>query len=564
MAVEKKIKAKAKPEKVKSVKMKAKPEKVKSGTQVIALSDMQKVANKKNKSAASAGVITEHVTSMYPLRGQNEKNIEDLGLSTYTETALQTYGSYVVEERAIADFRDGLKPVHRAILWSMDGLSLRSGAAFKKSARTVGDTIGQYHPHGDTAAYGAMVTIANTMPPAVAGQGNWGTPVDMAAAYRYTESRMSKFTDLFLLDSQYLDVVDYVSNFSNDKKIPIHLPALLPFMLFNGSVPAPAYGVKCGNPTFSFRSVSKIVIDMLNGAEYGAKKLAKTLKILHEYGCETLMSESDMVDFMATGRGKVAYQPLMDIDLKKKTIHIKSYVPNGFANTLAVSKTLEKLSQISGVGSTASKSGKRNPNAGEYGAAYEVRCKGAGEDRFYDIAQQVQKEVTKSVNYTLGISIRHPEKKNAFRYLSYVQFFKGWIAYRIKLELKLIHSLIVKAEKELHLNEVYLFAVDNMKQLLAVLPKVLVSDDPDKTLAKALKMPQEDAKIILDRQVRKLAKLERASLVEKINKLKAEIKSLNKDLKAPGARAAADTEQRVKKYLKSPDKHSYSQKPIVI
>ncbi|UAW96825.1 hypothetical protein pEaSNUABM22_00338 [Erwinia phage pEa_SNUABM_22] len=539
------------PKKVKKVKATAvakaaKPAKLKS--KAVSADDIKK----KKKKSTEASATTAVGTSLYPMLGQDESLIRDENLADYTRRALFQYGSYVVEDRAIADYRDGLKPVHRALLWSLCDLGLRPGGAFKKSARTVGDALGKYHPHGDAACYGAMVTIANTVPPAVAGQGNWGDPVAPAAAMRYTEAKMSKFAGSFLLDPDYLEVTPMVDNFSNDMKIPLYLPALLPYMLFNGSVPAPAYGVKCGNPSFSFTSVSKVVCDMLAGKEYDAKKLAKTLEINHEYGCLDASSDADYLALIETGRGKVTYEPQMKVDEKTKTITVQTYVPGGMSNNAAITKKLEKIAEWSGVVSASNASSKKNKDAGPWGAAFAIRCRGS-EDLLYEIAEKVKKEITSAINYSLGVTVRRADASNKFMYLSYVKYFKAWIAYRIKLETAMLTNKKAKAEKALHLQEVYLWAVDNMKQLLAALPKALTAEDPDKMLAKLCKIPVEDAKIILDRQVRKLAKLERAGLVAKIKEIKAEIAEYKAGLKEPGKYAAAGTAAKVKAYLKSPD-----------
>ncbi|QZE58898.1 hypothetical protein pEaSNUABM28_00341 [Erwinia phage pEa_SNUABM_28] len=539
------------PKKVKKVKATAvakaaKPAKLKS--KAVSADDIKKKKKKSTETSATTAVGT----SLYPMLGQDESLIRDENLADYTRRALFQYGSYVVEDRAIADYRDGLKPVHRALLWSLCDLGLRPGGAFKKSARTVGDALGKYHPHGDAACYGAMVTIANTVPPAVAGQGNWGDPVAPAAAMRYTEAKMSKFAGSFLLDPDYLEVTPMVDNFSNDMKIPLYLPALLPYMLFNGSVPAPAYGVKCGNPSFSFTSVSKVVCDMLAGKEYDAKKLAKTLEINHEYGCLDASSDADYLALIETGRGKVTYEPQMKVDEKTKTITVQTYVPGGMSNNAAITKKLEKIAEWSGVVSASNASSKKNKDAGPWGAAFAIRCRGS-EDLLYEIAEKVKKEITSAINYSLGVTVRRADASNKFMYLSYVKYFKAWIAYRIKLETAMLTNKKAKAEKALHLQEVYLWAVDNMKQLLAALPKALTAEDPDKMLAKLCKIPVEDAKIILDRQVRKLAKLERAGLVAKIKEIKAEIAEYKAGLKEPGKYAAAGTAAKVKAYLKSPD-----------
>lgn len=530
-------------------KPKAKTTAVKVKSKAIEVADIKKIKKKKTDLTAMSGTLE----SRFPLKGQNMENVVDQNLADFAKRALHEYGSYVVEDRAIPDFRDGLKPVHRAIIWAMADLNLVPSGGFKKSARVVGDALGKYHPHGDSACYGAMVSLANTVPPSVLGQGNWGKPTDPAAAMRYTEAKQSKFTQTFLLDKAYLNVVPQVSNFSNDMKFPLYLPALLPYMLLNGQVPAPAYGVKCGNPTFTLASVSRVVIDMLNGVEYDAKKLAKTLKIQHEFGCKDITSDANMLELMRTGRGKVTYEPLMKFDFKKKLIVIQTFVPLGFASVEGIDKMMAKFCSIQGVSSAHSVGGKRNPDAGTYGCAVRVSIGRVDEDRFYDIAKEIQKLVTKSVSYILGVTVRHGDKPNSFKYLDYVSYFKAWVTYRKKLEIRMLDWLIAKNEKELYLLRIYLYAVENKDALLKALPKVLASKEPDATLAKAMKIPAEHAKIILDRQIRKLALLEKSDLVTKIKTLETEIKGWNKDLKSPGKAAAADTDQRVQKYLKSPD-----------
>lgn len=514
---------------------------------------MAKVKTKKSKIEALAAPPGDG-KSIFPMKGQPPDSVFDIDLSGFSREALATYGAYVVEDRAVPDYRDGLKPVHRSLLWSLAGLNLRPTSGYKKSARTVGDTIGKYHPHGDAAAYGAMVTIANTMPPAVDGQGNWGTPINPAAAQRYTEARMSKFTHLFLLDRDYLDVVPKIPNFSGDDKIPLYLPALLPYALFNGNMPAPAYGVRAGNPSFSFRSVAKVVIAMLKGKQYSSGKLAKTLEVLHPFGCLSVTEGPVLKELMATGKGSITYAPLMEEDYDKKIIQIRSFVPAGLASQGSIDKTLDKISSLPGVRKCYSKQGKKSKGSGPYGALFIIECqRNVDLEQYHDILEAVEKQVTSTISYRLGVTVRKENDRNKFMYLGYVKFFEAWIKYRIALEVRLIKSLIAKAEKELHLNEVYLFAVENIDKLLKAMPKVLASKDPDATLAEAMNMPLADASIILDRQIRKLAALEANDLKSKIKSLKAELAKLNKDLKNPGERAAEDTLQRAKQYLKNPD-----------
>jgi len=505
-------------------------------------------APKKTKQPVAKSPVLKFETKAFETKQQS--------INQFSDEALHVYGSYVVEDRAVPDFRDGLKPVHRAVLWALDGLNLHHSKGFKKSARTVGDAIGKYHPHGDSACYGAMVTIANGNPPLVWGQGGWGKPDGTtASAYRYTEAKKSKFADTFLLDSQYLKVVPMEPNFSNDEKLPLYLPALLPTLLFLTSTPPPAYGVKVGNPAFSVASVSKVVIDMLNGKSYTPKKLADTLKIVHPFGCIDVSTDAQIEELMATGKGSVQYMPLIDYDLEKRIIRIKSFCPGTLAGEEGLFKALQKLANIDGVKDASNTSGKKNKHAGPYGAHIEVSCpKNMDEERFDEVCAKVDKMVRSTISYRLGITIRKSgDETNKFKYVNYVEYFGAWIKYRTKLEERLIGYLLDKAAKELHLNEVYLYAVQNREKLLKALPKVLASKTPAAVLAKALKMPEPDAEIILERKVRQLAALEESDLKSKIKSIKEEIKSLKADQKEPGKRAARDTAERVKTYMKKPD-----------
>lgn len=528
--------------------------KVKKGTSVRELGDLSNVpaAVKTTDFGYKAVALTPQ---RFPLAGQDMSNVTGRTLDNYAAQALSIYGSYVVEDRAVCDIRDGLKPVHRAILWSMSGLGLKYSGSFKKAARTVGDALGRFHPHGDQAAYGAMVTIANTLPPAVAGQGNWGTPIDNAAAMRYTEAKISRFSSLFLLDADYLKVTPMIPNFSNDDVIPLHLPALLPYIFFNSTVPAPAYGVKAGHPSFTFKSVAQVVVRMLEGEDFGAKDLTKVLKFNHSYGCHSQPMDKSGMELISTGRGAVNYTPIVKIDEKKRIIYIQTFVPGGFSAIKGIDAKLAKISTIEGVASASSTQGKKNKNAGPHGACWDIIMRrGVSDDRMSEIAQEVEKQVTCRVSYALGVTIRHADRPNDFEYMNFVKYFRSWIDYRIALEVDMIKYRIARLERERHINEVYLYAVDNLDKLLKAMPKILSAKDVDAACAKALKLPLDDAKIVMSRQLRQLARMERKDLVDKIKAATTQLKAWAKDLKNPGMSAARDTKERVSSYLKAPDK----------
>lgn len=167
-----------------------------------------------------------------------EGDVERLSLRDYTEKAYLDYSMYVILDRALPNIGDGMKPVQRRIIYAMRELALHANAKYKKSARTVGDVLGKFHPHGDSACYEAMVLMAQSFSyryPLVDGQGNWGSPDDPKsfAAMRYTEAKLSKFSEV-LLGELGQGTVDWVPNFDGTMQEPLVLPAKLPHVLLNG------------------------------------------------------------------------------------------------------------------------------------------------------------------------------------------------------------------------------------------------------------------------------------------------------------------------------------------
>jgi hypothetical protein len=264
-----------------------------------------------------------------------------------------------------------------------------------------------------------MVTVANTTPPIVSGQGNWGTPVDNAAAQRYTEAKMSKFAHIFMADPKYLEVSVKVPNFSNDDTIPLYMPALLPYLLFNGGIPAPAYGVRAGNPSFSFASVAKIVINMLKGEAYDYKRLAKELKLKHEFGCEDITDKKDYAAFLKTGSGSIEYAPLVEHNYSKRLIQIRSFCPGTLSSDANIEKTMIKLRGVPGVKLVYNAQGEKSPGSGPYGALVNVETtKSISEDAFETILEKIDDIICSKVNYRLGVTIRKKDEANAFKYFA--------------------------------------------------------------------------------------------------------------------------------------------------
>ncbi|RLC13671.1 MAG: DNA topoisomerase IV subunit A, partial [Deltaproteobacteria bacterium] len=209
------------------------------------------------------------------------EDYEKIPFQDFAEKAYLNYSMYVISNRALPHISDGLKPVQRRIIYAMSELGLSSTAKFKKSARTVGDVLGKFHPHGDTACYEAMVLLAQPFSlryPLVDGQGNWGDPNDPKsfAAMRYTESRLSKYAQIFLQELG-LGTVDWSPNFDGTLNEPTMLPARLPNILLNG-----ATGIAVGMATsilpHNLREVSKALIHLIDNEDSSIEKICKFIK----------------------------------------------------------------------------------------------------------------------------------------------------------------------------------------------------------------------------------------------------------------------------------------------
>jgi len=200
----------------------------------------------------------------------NASGLEQLPLRQYTEKAYLDYSMYVILDRALPNIGDGLKPVQRRIVYAMSELGLKAGAKYKKSARTVGDVIGKFHPHGDSAAYEAMVLMAQPFSyryPLVDGQGNWGSPDDPKsfAAMRYTESKLTPYAELLLSELAH-GTVDWVPNFDGTLDEPSVLPARAPNLLLNGTTGI-AVGMATNIPPHNLVEVINACIELVNRPE---------------------------------------------------------------------------------------------------------------------------------------------------------------------------------------------------------------------------------------------------------------------------------------------------------
>jgi len=244
--------------------------------------------------------------------------IETLPLRIYTERAYLDYSMYVINDRALPHIADGLKPVQRRIIYAMRELGLDNSAKFTKSARTIVDVLGKFHPHGDSACYEAMVLMAQPFSfryPLVEGQGNWGAPDDPKsfAAMRYTEARLSKYAELLLSESR-LGTVEYVPNFDGSLDEPVLLPARVPMLLLNGGSGI-AVGMATDIPPHNMNEVISACVHLLDRPRATLRDVMTHIQGPDYPSDATIVTPpSEIREVYETGRGSIKARALYAVE----------------------------------------------------------------------------------------------------------------------------------------------------------------------------------------------------------------------------------------------------------
>ena len=271
-----------------------------------------------------------------------DDGIEQVSLKQYTEKAYLDYSMYVILDRALPHVGDGLKPVQRRIVYAMSELGLKASAKYKKSARTVGDVIGKFHPHGDSAAYEAMVLMAQDFSyryPLVDGQGNWGSPDDPKsfAAMRYTESRLTAYSEV-LLGELAQGTVDWIPNFDGTLDEPAVLPAQVPNVLLNGTTGI-AVGMATDVPPHNLNEVVSAAVRMLEKPKSTVAELCEHVKAPDfPTDAEIITPREEILAMYETGRGALRMRAVWEKEGGDVVIHALPYQVSG-------SRVLEQIAQ---------------------------------------------------------------------------------------------------------------------------------------------------------------------------------------------------------------------------
>lgn len=478
--------------------------------------------------------------------------IQDEGLLSFARRNYYEYGMAVIEDRAIPDFRDGQLPVTRRSLYSAYDMGLRHNAKYVKAARVVGDTMGRFHPHGDSSLYSAIVGMANTnsIVPLVDGMGNWGNYSEPAAsAMRYTEMRLSKFADEVLFNRFYTPVIEWCPNYDGSFKEPVLLPALLPIAMLNGKS-GMAPGATTDIPAFETQSVINTLAKIYKGEEITPKFLYKNLQFTTlrggvEVDPEKDEQKHDRMNVFKTTRGRVVLRSTTKWDEASRTLTITKFANVGKILSPKKKKDakdkekketglLDRLLDIEGVIEARDDS----PKKCRYAVITVILKKGLTPKLTAAILKHIRKKIlTKRENYVLNFTERYTAKDGQgaarMRPMSITTMLTEWVKWRIELERKACAFWIAECKKRIRRLEILMLAVDNLDIIFKALKQKFTREQLDEHLAKKLKILVEEAHIITDMRVYQLQALEKGKLQAQKKEEEKELKTLQTRHKEP-------------------------------
>jgi len=439
-------------------------------------------------------------------------NIEDEMKSAYID-----YSMSVIVSRALPDVRDGLKPVHRRVLYGMLDLGLASNRPYKKSARIVGEVLGKYHPHGDTSVYDAMVRMAQEWSlryPLVDGQGNFGSiDGDSPAAMRYTEARLRKIAEELLADINK-ETVDFQLNFDDTLYEPVVLPTRIPNLLVNGASGI-AVGMATNMPPHNLTEVVNGTIEYINNPEIEIAELMKVIKGPDFPTGGVIYGYDGVREAYETGRGKVVIRGEAKIEEDKngRECIVVTAIPYQVNKAEMIRKTADlveerKIEGISDIRDESDRQGLR--------IVYELKREAVANVLLNKLYQYTPLQSSFSVNNVALVKGR-PMTLNLKQIIAqFVEYRHEVVVRRTKYELK-------EAEKRAHVLEGLLIALDNLDEVIALIRASRTPDEAKNGLINQFGLSEIQAKAILDMRLQRLTGLEREKIKEEYEALLKQI-----------------------------------------
>jgi topoisomerase-4 subunit A len=453
----------------------------------------------------------------------NFEGVEKEPLKSFAERAYLDYSMYVILDRALPSLGDGLKPVQRRITYAMSELGLAAGAKHKKSARTVGDVIGKFHPHGDSACYEAMVHMAQDFSyryPIIDGQGNWGSTDDPKsfAAMRYTESRLTRYADL-LLEELGASTVDWVPNFDGSMDEPTILPARVPNLLLNGGSGI-AVGMATDIPPHNLREVVSACVALLDDPELTTRKLMTHVKGPDlPTGGEIVSPRADLVQMYETGSGSFKARATYSVEDGEIVIDSLPFQVSG-SKLLEQIEALKQQKKLPMVDFTRDESDHENP----------IRLVIVPKSNRVDVRALMDHLFASTDlerNYRVNLNVIALDGRP--RVMGLKALLLEWLEFRKATVTRRLKHRHEKVSARLHILDGLLIAYLNLDEVIRIVRR---EEHPKPVLIKRFKLSDEQAEAILETKLRNLARLEEMKIREEQKKLAEERDEIDRILKS--------------------------------
>ena len=450
-----------------------------------------------------------------------DEGVEQLSIRDFTEQAYLNYSMYVILDRALPHVGDGLKPVQRRIIYAMSELGLKASSKFKKSARTVGDVLGKFHPHGDSACYEAMVLMAQPFSyryTLLEGQGNWGSPDDPKsfAAMRYTESRLSHYADL-LLGELGQGTVDWAPNFDGSLDEPVILPAQVPNILMNGTTGI-AVGMATDIPPHNLTEVLKATIHLIDNPKARVSDLCRYIKGPdYPTDAEIITPRKDINAMYKKGGGSIRMRAVYEKDGEDIII-------TALPHQASPAKILEQIAS--------------QMRAKKLPMVVDLRDESDHENPTRLVVVRKNKDVnadelmthlfaTTDLERTYRVNMNLIDLEGRPGTMTLLDILKNWLTFRDTTVTRRLENRLDIVNKRLHLLAALLIAFLNIDEVIRIIRK---EEKPKEKLIKRFKLDDVQANYILDTRLRQLARLEEVKIKSEQKELRAEGKELETTL----------------------------------
>ena len=446
-----------------------------------------------------------------------EQKIVPVDIEKQVRQGFIEYSMSVITSRALPDVRDGMKPGQRRILYAMYEDNLTYDKPFRKSATTVGNVLGRYHPHGDSAVYGTMVRMAQPFSyryPLISGHGNFGNvDGDGAAAYRYTEARLSKIADEMMTDIEK-NVVDFVPNFDNSRKEPVVLPSRFPNLLVNGSIGI-AVGMATNIPTHNLGEVIDGTLAMMDNPDITVPELMQYIKGPDFPTYATIYGTRGIREAYETGRGRIAVRATAEIEEEHRRI-VFTEIPYMVNKSMLVASVadLVKDKRIDGITDLRDESGR-----GGMRIVVEYRRDANPQVILNQLYKYTQLQDTCAVNM-LALDNGVP------RIFTLPEILKNYIAYQEGIITRRTQYDLDKALAEMHIYEGYKIAIDHIDEIIELIKKSASVSDAKANLMARYGLTDVQAQAIVDMTLGKLSGMERQKIEDRLAYLEARVDEL--------------------------------------